>query len=55
MTAFLRRLAADESGVTAVEYTLICALMGLVVVTSLRDVGTALNATFTTVANALGR
>ena len=52
MTAFLRRLAADESGVTAIEYSLICALMGLVVVTSLRDVGTALN---TTLANTLGR
>ncbi|MGH6975960.1 MAG: Flp family type IVb pilin [Stellaceae bacterium] len=55
MTAFLRRLATDESGVTAIEYSLICALMGLVVVTSLRDVGTALSATFTTLANALGR
>lgn len=55
MTTFLRRLAADESGVTAVEYSLICALMGLVVVTSLRDVGTALNGTFTTITNALGR
>ena len=55
MTAFLRRLANDDSGVTAVEYSLICALMGLVVVTSLRDVGTALNATFTTIANTLGR
>ena len=55
MTAFLRRLAADESGVPAVEYSLICALMGLVVVTSLRDVGTALTNTFTAVSNALGR
>ncbi|HYL34170.1 MAG TPA: Flp family type IVb pilin [Stellaceae bacterium] len=55
MTAFLRRLADDESGVTAVEYGLICALMGLVVVTSLRDVGFALNSTFTTLAQALGR
>ncbi|MGH6983836.1 MAG: Flp family type IVb pilin [Stellaceae bacterium] len=55
MTAFLRRLAVDESGVTALEYKLLCALMGLVLVKSLRDVGTALNATFTTVANALGR
>ena len=55
MAAFLRRLAADESGVTAIEYSLICALMGLVVVTSLRDIGNALNMTFTTLANAFGR
>jgi len=55
MTAFLRRLADDDSGVTAIEYSLICALMGLVVVTSLRDVGLALNGTFTTLAQALGR
>lgn len=53
MTAFLRRLATDDSGVTAVEYSLLCALMGLVVVTSLRDVGLALSATFDTVAHTL--
>ncbi|HYL48897.1 MAG TPA: Flp family type IVb pilin [Stellaceae bacterium] len=55
MSEFLRRLATNDSGVTAVEYTLLCALMGLVVVTSLRDVGLALNSTFATLAQALGR
>lgn len=53
MTAFLRRLAAADSGVTAIEYSLICALMGLVVVVSLRDVGLALGATFDTLSHAL--
>lgn len=53
MTAFLRRLATDQSGVTAVEYSLLCALMGVVVVVSLRDVGPALNATFNTLSHAL--
>ncbi len=53
MSTFLRRLAADESGVTAVEYSLLCALMGVVMVVSLRDVGPALNATFNTLSHAL--
>ena len=53
MTAFLRRLATDQSGVTAVEYSLLCALMGVVVVVSLRDVGPALSATFNTLSHAL--
>ncbi len=54
MLAFIRRLADDDSGVTAVEYSLLCALMGLVMVVSLRDVGPALNATFGTLSHALG-
>lgn len=53
MSAFLRRLAADQSGVTAIEYSLFCALMGVVMVVSLRDVGPALNATFDTLSHAL--
>ena len=54
MTALIRRLAVDDSGVTAIEYGLICALMGLVVVVSVRDVGLALGATFNTLSHALG-
>jgi len=54
MTDFLRRLATDDSGVTAIEYSLICALMGLVVVVSVRDVGLALGATLNTLSHVLG-
>ncbi|MDE2167248.1 MAG: Flp family type IVb pilin [Alphaproteobacteria bacterium] len=53
MSALLCRLAADESGVTAIEYSLLCALMGVILVVSLRDVGLALSATFDTVSHAL--
>jgi Flp pilus assembly pilin Flp len=53
MSRILRGLLRDESGVTSVEYGLICSVMGLVIVTSLRGVSMGLNSTFNTIAQAM--
>lgn len=50
ITSFVR----DENGATAIEYGLIAALISVVIITVLTSVGTKLNATFTSVSNALG-
>jgi pilus assembly protein Flp/PilA len=47
------RFLTDESGATAIEYGLIAAGISVAIVTVVGTVGTKLNATFTTVANAL--
>ncbi len=52
MTIFSRFLK-DESGATAIEYGLIAALIGVAIITSVGNVGTALDAMFTTVAGSL--
>ncbi|MGB6326103.1 MAG: Flp family type IVb pilin, partial [Methylocella sp.] len=43
----------DQSGVTAIEYGLIAALIAVVIITAVQTVGTDLTATFTSVATAL--
>jgi pilus assembly protein Flp/PilA len=43
----------DNSGVTAIEYGLIAALIAVVIITAVTSVGTKLTATFTAVAAAL--
>jgi pilus assembly protein Flp/PilA len=50
----LRALANDERGVTALEYGLIAGLVAVVIVTSVKTLGTALTTTFTAIATALG-
>ena len=45
----LYRFLKDESGVTAIEYGLIAAGIGVAIVVIVQSVGTALVATFTTV------
>jgi pilus assembly protein Flp/PilA len=47
--AFLR----DESGATAIEYGLIAALISVVCITALTQIGTGLNTKFTSVSTAL--
>jgi pilus assembly protein Flp/PilA len=47
------RFVRNESGATAIEYGLIAAGISVAIVTVVGTVGTKLNATFTTVANAL--
>jgi pilus assembly protein Flp/PilA len=42
---------ADESGVTAIEYALIGALIAVVIALAVMSVGSALNTLFTSVAN----
>jgi pilus assembly protein Flp/PilA len=46
--------ARNDSGATAIEYGLIAALISVVIIGVLTTVGTKLNATFTSVSNALG-
>jgi len=49
----LYRFLKDESGVTAIEYGLIAAGIGVAIVVIVFQVGTALVATFTTVESEL--
>jgi pilus assembly protein Flp/PilA len=44
-------VCADESGVTAIEYALIGALIAVVIALAVVSVGSALNTLFTSVAN----
>ena len=47
------RFIDDQSGVTAIEYGLIAALIAVVVIVAVTAVGTDLSATFTSIATAL--
>jgi len=53
MRTFFTKLIRDESGVTAIEYGLIAALIAVAAVTIMGTVGTNLSSTFNTVANKL--
>ena len=47
MTKFFNQFLRDESGVTAMEYGMIAALIAVVILTTLGLVGDDLNSTFT--------
>jgi pilus assembly protein Flp/PilA len=49
----LPRFSDDQSGVTAIEYGLIAALIAVVIIIAITTVGTDLNALFTSVAASL--
>ena len=53
MSAFFTKLLRDESGVTAIEYGLIAALIAVAAVTIMTTVGTNLTSTFSNVASHL--
>jgi len=53
MKNLLTRFAKDESGVTAMEYGLIAALVAVVIIGAVTTVGTNLSNTFSTIATAL--
>ena len=53
MNSILSHFATEESGVTAIEYGLIAALISVVIVAALTAVGGSLNTTFNSVNNAL--
>ena len=53
MRKSLQRFARDESGVTAIEYALIAAGIALVIIAAVQATGTSVQATFTSVANAV--
>ena len=46
MTALLRRFAHDERGATAIEYGMIAALIAVVIIGTLKVMGTKLNTKF---------
>lgn len=50
MSRALRNLVKDESGVTAIEYALIAALIAVAAIAAFTLVGTNLSTTFSTVA-----
>ena len=52
-TSMMKRFLKDESGATAIEYGLIAALIGIVLVTVLSMVGESLTETFTLIDEAL--
>ena len=47
--SFVQRFLNNESGATAVEYGLIAALIGVVIIAGAGALGTALNAKFTAI------
>jgi len=49
MVRFLTRFMHDERGATAIEYGLIVALISVVVITAVTNVGNSLKAKFTAV------
>ena len=53
MNKFLARFVRDESGVTAMEYGMIAALIAVVILGVLQGVGTNLNATFGKISSAV--
>jgi pilus assembly protein Flp/PilA len=53
MGNLFRRFINDQSGVTAIEYGLIAALIAVVIITAVTAVGTKLSATFTTISTSL--
>jgi len=50
----LKRFMKNEDGVTAIEYGLIAALIGVVIIVAVTTVGTNLTTTFTKVSSKLG-
>jgi len=53
MKTMFSRFVADESGVTAIEYGLIAALIAVFIIGAVATVGTSLSGTFSTVAGSL--
>lgn len=50
MKNLIKRFAQDESGATAIEYSLIAALIGVVLIAGATMVGTTINAKFIDIA-----
>ena len=53
MVRNLKAFLKDESGATAIEYGLIAAGIALVIITTVKGVGTKLNTTFSTISTQL--
>jgi pilus assembly protein Flp/PilA len=50
---YVKNFLLEEDGVTAIEYGLIAALIGVAIITSATSVGTKLGLLFTSIANKL--
>lgn len=53
MKNLFSRFANDESGATAIEYSLIAGLIGVVIIAAVSAVGTSISGKFNAVASAL--
>ena len=53
MKIHLSRFLKDESGATAIEYGLIAGLIGVVIITAVRSLGSNVSAKFNAIANNL--
>ncbi|TIX50262.1 Flp family type IVb pilin [Alteraurantiacibacter aquimixticola] len=53
MKNFLKTVASDESGATAIEYGLIAALIAVAAIVAMQGVGNELNTTFNKVSEQL--
>jgi pilus assembly protein Flp/PilA len=53
MKTLLARFANDDSGVTAVEYGLIAALIGIAIIAAMTSLGGQLSSTFTAISDTL--
>jgi pilus assembly protein Flp/PilA len=53
MKNLISRFLAEKSGVTAIEYGLIAALIAVIIIGAVSTVGTSLSTTFSTVAASL--
>ena len=53
--SLLRKLAADESGATAIEYGLIAALVAVALISALTSMGGGLTNKFTKITNELNK
>lgn len=51
--SFITRFLKDESGATAIEYGLIAAAIAVVIITAVQSLGTNIETTFTSVADAM--
>lgn len=54
ITRVIRQFCKREEGVTAIEYGLIAALIGLVVIGGVTVLGSSLETKFTTIASSIG-
>lgn len=53
MKTMFKRFASDESGATAIEYGMIAALIAVVIIGSLKLVGSSLSSKFSAIAGQL--
>lgn len=54
MKNLIVRFAKDETGATAIEYSLIAVLIALAIITGARSLGTAINGRFTNIGTRVG-